>query len=232
MRGPFGKPGETWVQKGHPEVCWPQQWLREDLGSNVRIIEIRCCHSSLLTWVFGQSLGEAELRQLDRVAIECLRTSRFEFSIGVGDGYRPLVFVGHGYGGLMLKQTLVELHRHSHINKDVLSNLCGIVFYAGTNTKFTNKGWPWRLFSLMFKTVEDYLSELSKLFEAALDLKKVNVCVVNKNKSILQEIKDYSDLERYFIEVMDSNDICTPTSKEDPSYYALLEFLQQFLPNY
>jgi hypothetical protein len=29
---------------------------------------------------------------------------------------------------------------------------------------------------------------------------------------------------------MDSNDICTPTSKEDPSYYALLEFLQQFLP--
>jgi hypothetical protein len=94
--------------------------------------------------------------------------------------------VGHGYGGLMLKQTLVELHRHSHINKDVLSNLCGIVFYAGTNTKFTNKGWPWRLFSLMFKTVEDYLSELSKLFEAALDLKKVNVCVVNKNKSILQ----------------------------------------------
>jgi hypothetical protein len=37
-------------------------------------------------------------------------------------------------------------------------------------------------------------------------------------------------LERHFIEVMDSNDICTPTSEEDPSYYTLLEFLQQFLP--
>jgi hypothetical protein len=47
---------------------------------------------------------------------------------------------------------------------------------------------------------------------------------------LVQEIKDYSDLERYRIEVMDRYDICTPTSKEDPSYYALLEFLQQFLP--
>ncbi len=47
---------------------------------------------------------------------------------------------------------------------------------------------------------------------------------------MVQEIKDYSDLECQFSEVMDSNDSCTPTSKKDPSYYTLLEFLQQFLP--
>jgi hypothetical protein len=47
---------------------------------------------------------------------------------------------------------------------------------------------------------------------------------------LVQEIKDLTALERHFIDVMDSNDICTPTSKEDPSYYTLLEFLQQFLP--
>ncbi len=47
---------------------------------------------------------------------------------------------------------------------------------------------------------------------------------------LVQEIKDYSDLECQFIDVMDRNDICTPTSKDDPSYYTLLEFLQQFLP--
>jgi hypothetical protein len=98
----------------------------------------------------------------------------------------PLVFVGHGYGGLVLKQALVELHHESNKYKVLRSNPCGIVFYAETNTKFINKGWPWRLFSLMFKIVKDDLSELSKCFEAALDLKKVNVCVVNKNKSNLQ----------------------------------------------
>ncbi len=42
-----GKPGETWVQKGHPEVCWPQQWLPEDLGSNVRIFEIQPVYNSM-----------------------------------------------------------------------------------------------------------------------------------------------------------------------------------------
>jgi len=35
---------------------------------------------------------------------------------------------------------------------------------------------------------------------------------------LVQEIKDYSDLKRQLTDVMDSNDICTPTSKDDPSY--------------
>jgi hypothetical protein len=124
-----------------------------------------------------------------------------QISIGVGDGYRPLVVVGHGYGGLVLQQALVELHRYSHVYEDLLSNLCGIVFYGGTNTKLTNKhgpllmenkGWSLKnLTSWMFKTVkdrlmEDTLSELSEQFGAALDLKKVKVCVIDKNKSILQ----------------------------------------------
>jgi hypothetical protein len=47
---------------------------------------------------------------------------------------------------------------------------------------------------------------------------------------MVQKIKDYFDLERQLTDVMDCNDICTPTSKDDPSYYTLLEFLQQFLP--
>ncbi len=129
---------------------------------------------------------------------------RRKISIEDEDGQGcPLVFVGHGHGSLVLKQALVKLHDQSGLYKDLRSNLCGIVFYGGTNTKLTNKhdpmlmenkGWPWKFFknfqsilvSLMFETVKDHSSELSKRFEAALDLKKVNVCVVNKNKSILQ----------------------------------------------
>jgi len=95
---------------------------------------------------------------------------------------RPLVFVGHGYGGLVLKQTLVTLHDQLGFDqfgfyKDVRSNLYGIVFYGGTNTKVTG---------LKDSLLEHHLLELSKRFEAAVDLKKVKVCVVNKNKSFLQ----------------------------------------------
>ncbi len=130
-----------------------------------------------------------------------LHVLRRRISIRVGDGYHPLVFVGHGYGGLVLKQALVELHRQSHRYEDLRSNLCGIVFYGGTNTKLTNKHGlllmenkgrsSKNLTSLKFETVEDRLmentlSKLSKQFAAALDLKKVKKCVINKNKSILQ----------------------------------------------
>jgi hypothetical protein len=41
---------------------------------------------------------------------------------------------------------------------------------------------------------------------------------------------DPSYLEWQLTDVMDSNDIYTPTSKEDPSYLTVLEFLRQFLP--
>ncbi len=79
----------------------------------------------------------------------------------------------------MLKQALVELHRQSYILQDLRSNLCGIVFYGGTNTKLTNKHGP------MLMENEGRLSGLSGHFGAALDLTKVKVCVVNK-KSFLQ----------------------------------------------
>ncbi len=136
---------------------------------------------------------------------------RKEFSIEYeqdGQG-RPLVFVGHGYGGVVLKQVLVELHHPSCDYQDlrrlIHKTLCGIVFYGGTNTKLTNKHGPMlmenkgrsvkNVSSLKFESfkdrlvsesVEDRLSKLSEHFGAALDWRKVKVCVVNKNKSFLQ----------------------------------------------
>jgi hypothetical protein len=66
---PLRKPGETWVQKGHPEVCWPQQWLPEDLGSYVRIFEIRLWyHISLMGMLFYRSIKEAAIEEMNRVA--------------------------------------------------------------------------------------------------------------------------------------------------------------------
>ncbi len=62
------KPGETWVQKGHLEVCWPQQWLPEDLGSNVRIFEILPLYYPWPKRVRDHSVEEAALQQLDTVA--------------------------------------------------------------------------------------------------------------------------------------------------------------------
>jgi len=135
---------------------------------------------------------------------------KFSFEYKQDGQGRPLVFVGHGYGGLVLKQVLVERRYPSYPYEDLRSNLCGIVFYGGINTKLTNKHGPKlmenkgrsvknliglkiesfkdRLMSEIVedRLLEDTLSKLSERFGAALDLKKVKVCVVNKNKSFLQ----------------------------------------------
>jgi hypothetical protein len=54
--------GETWVQKGHPEVYWPQQWLPEDLGRNVRIFEILPLYYPWPKRVRDHSVEEAALQ--------------------------------------------------------------------------------------------------------------------------------------------------------------------------
>jgi hypothetical protein len=62
------KPRETWVQKGQPEVCWPKHWLPEDLGSNVRIFQIRPAYLFEAPGVLGRSVEEAAMRELDSLA--------------------------------------------------------------------------------------------------------------------------------------------------------------------
>jgi len=43
------------------------------------------------------------------------------------------------------------------------------------------------------------------------------------------EIKDYVDLEHPFTLVLNSNDVCTPSSKQESSYVTFLKVLQYFL---
>jgi hypothetical protein len=64
------EPGETWVQKGHPEVCWPKQWLSEDLSSNVQIFEIRYLCSEWPVEVPDHNFEEKVMKRLKTVAIE------------------------------------------------------------------------------------------------------------------------------------------------------------------
>jgi hypothetical protein len=157
---------------------------------------------------------------------------RWKFWIRFGDGDRPLVFVGHGDGGLVLKQALVKLLDESGSYKDLPSNLCGIVFYGGTNTKLTNKHGPLIRCPLQFKSAHfgrcwpllDEIKDYSDLECQLTDVLDSNDICTPTSKD------DPRYLEHQCNDVMDSDDICTPTSKDDPNYLTLLEFLRQFLP--
>jgi hypothetical protein len=111
---------------------------------------------------------------------------------------RPLVFVGHGYGALVLKQTLIN--PLSDFSKKLLCNLCGIVFYGAVQhlkTRSTNLK-PTEHTKMLdssqsiedpLKLITEVLLESSECFEAAVDLSKIKVCIVNQGNSNMQVCK-------------------------------------------
>jgi len=176
----------------HPNSCFKTSQIFQCLASErfdvIRITPFVSTQLVTSKWVMDDNDALKVTSFLSYIFLVChasFSLAELRWRISIRDKDRQgssLVFVGHGYGGLVLKRTLVTLHDRLGFDrlgfyKDLRSNLCGIVFYGGTNTKFRGlKDW---LF-------DDHLLELCKRFEAALDLKKVKVCVVNKNKSFLQ----------------------------------------------
>ncbi len=105
---------------------------------------------------------------------------QWEMSKWYGNGQSwPLVFVGHGCGTLMLKQTLINLH--SNFSENLLCNLCGIMFYGAilhlkthsTNLKpikHTNMLDSFQSIEVPLKLIIEVLLETYECFEATMDL--------------------------------------------------------------
>ncbi len=43
----------TWTQRGHDDVCWPQEWLPFDLGEVVRIFSVSY-NANVITSPYGE----------------------------------------------------------------------------------------------------------------------------------------------------------------------------------
>lgn len=103
--------------------CWPRDWLQDD-ANNIRVLGVDF-DSYISQWggacptqSFKSSLGERSEDMLRRLR-----------EAGVGD--RPVIFVGHSMGGLIIKQMLVEAEASG--DQDVLKiakNTKGVVFYS------------------------------------------------------------------------------------------------------
>ncbi len=54
----YHMPWETWVQKGHPKVCWPKEWLLKDLSSSGKSSKL-----NFLTWGSQSSFLTATMKK-------------------------------------------------------------------------------------------------------------------------------------------------------------------------
>ncbi|CAM6042075.1 unnamed protein product [Sphagnum compactum] len=124
---------KTWIQRRHPEVCWPRDWLPkppedQGLGTDIRVLSVAypAPRESMKEWV--------------KYMMELLIYS----STWQLQHPQNIILVGHKFGGILIKSLIIEVNKVARrkICQDVAEkeakdsceafqhNLNGIMFYS------------------------------------------------------------------------------------------------------
>uniref|UniRef100_A0A9L0J8D2 Protein SERAC1 n=1 Tax=Equus asinus TaxID=9793 RepID=A0A9L0J8D2_EQUAS len=130
-------------------TCWPKTWLARDCPA-LRIISVEY-DTSLSDW---RARCPMERKSIAFRSNELLRKLR---AAGVGD--RPLIWVSHSMGGLLVKKMLLEASKKPEMNT-VINNTRGIVFYSVPHHGSHLAEYSVNIRYLLFPSLE--VKELSK----------------------------------------------------------------------
>ncbi|XP_067008615.2 protein SERAC1 isoform X2 [Anabrus simplex] len=172
--------------------CWPMDWLPKDC-SNLRILGVN--YDTKLTLWSPMCPIEATKRSLAERSEDMLRMLQ-----QAGVGCRPVVWVAHSMGGLLVKNTLVKAWKS---DDPELKNMChstkGIVFYS-----VPHKGTP--------------MANLTSATEL----------VVSPTVEV-QELRENPGVGEYFEIPQDHLCICKPASRESFLYQKVLHLISKIL---
>ncbi|XP_061609676.1 protein SERAC1 isoform X3 [Phyllopteryx taeniolatus] len=101
--------------------CWPKTWLAADCP-NLRVLSVEY-DSHLSDWM-AKCPAENQRKSLAYRSRELLKKLKMA---GVGD--RPVVWVAHSMGGLLVKKMLIDASEDPDM-KDLFKNTRGILFYS------------------------------------------------------------------------------------------------------
>ncbi|XP_073075938.1 protein SERAC1 isoform X2 [Manis javanica] len=163
IHGLMGAAFKTWRQQDSERVlpekisedearyttCWPKTWLARDCPA-LRIISVEY-DTSLSDW---RARCPVERKSIAFRSNELLRKLR---AAGVGD--RPMVWVSHSMGGLLVKKMLLEASKKPEMNT-VINNTRGIVFYSVPHHGSRLAEYSVNIRYLLFPSLE--VKELSK----------------------------------------------------------------------
>ncbi|KQK23256.1 hypothetical protein BRADI_1g72280v3 [Brachypodium distachyon] len=123
---------------GKEGTCWPREWLSSDFPQ-ARFLTVK--YKTNLTQWTGASLP---LQEVSSMLLRKLVTA--------GIGSRPVVFVTHSMGGLVVKQMLHQAKLNNYEN--FLNNTIGLVFYSCPHfgSKLADMPWHWRIKKRVSKT--------------------------------------------------------------------------------
>lgn len=227
-------------EAGKQGSCWPGEWLTTDFP-HARLFTVK--YKTNLTQWSGASLP---LQEVSSLLLKKL--------VAAGIGNRPVVFVTHSMGGLVVKQMLYEARTNDFTT--LLNNTVGIVFYSCPHFGSKLADMPWQMGFVLrpapsigelrsgsprLVELNDFIRQLHK--KGSLDVLSFSETKVTPivegygGWAFRMEIVPIESAYPGFGElvVLDSTDhinSCKPVSRADPSYRETLDFLQKLKTHY
>jgi len=104
--------------------CWPRDWLEEECRDHVRVLG--CDFDSYLSQWGNNCPTQSYKQNLEERSEDMLAKL-----VQAGVGTRPVIFVGHSMGGLIIKKMLVSAQTSGDSTlHQFASNTKGVVFYS------------------------------------------------------------------------------------------------------
>ncbi|KAH8972677.1 hypothetical protein BDL97_01G004100 [Sphagnum fallax] len=247
---------ETWTTRPTNDreecICWPEEWLPEDLNNNVRILSLSY-DSHIVASVHD------DVTEIGKNLIQSLISNlRYQ---SLWDG--PVALVAYSFGGLVLKSLVVEARKRVYQRltnglddeiqkccKTFLNNVKGVIFYGVPHSGAPNlsKYFKWqcqqiKTFNKHFaqlglsRNLEPFNQQMESLSKEFKDVVHEDLIIyefgeglpIDKNWGILVPYVSATRLSNnnhYKIEDADHLTICKPSNKDHPSYFLLLKCLR------
>uniref|UniRef100_A0A4W5KU53 Protein SERAC1 n=1 Tax=Hucho hucho TaxID=62062 RepID=A0A4W5KU53_9TELE len=254
VHGLLGAAFKTWRQKdcepteekaaGASEdytECWPKSWLAADCP-NLRVLSVEY-DTHLSDWR-AKCPVENQRMSLAYRSRELLKKLK---SAGVGD--RPVVWVSHSMGGLLVKKMLLDASRDPDM-RELMKNTKGVMFYSVPHHGTFMAEYSVNVRYLLFPSVE--VRELCRDSPALRDL---NVNFLNMAKDREFNVLSFAETMPTTIGPMikilvvptqsadlgigdlvqvdvDHLNICKPEKKDSFLYKRSLQFIQDALKGY
>ncbi|KAK9756339.1 hypothetical protein RND81_01G090300 [Saponaria officinalis] len=222
-------------EAGKQGTFWPGEWLSVDFP-HARLFTLK--YKTNLTQWSGASLP---LQEVSSMLLEKL--------VAADIGSRPVVFVTHSMGGLVVKQLLYQAKTENLNN--LVNNTIGVVFYSCPHFGSKLADMPWRM-GLVLRPAPS----IGELRSGSPRLVELNDFIRQLHKKGLLEVLSFCEtkvtplVEGYGgwafrmeivpiesaypgfgdIVVLESTDhinSCKPVNRDDPSYTEILGFLHK-----
>eukprot|EP00268_Persea_americana_P060039 TRINITY_DN7434_c0_g1_i9.p1 TRINITY_DN7434_c0_g1~~TRINITY_DN7434_c0_g1_i9.p1 ORF type:complete len:188 (-),score=27.08 TRINITY_DN7434_c0_g1_i9:565-1128(-) len=174
--------------------------------------------------------------------------------VAAGIGNRPVVFVTHSMGGLVVKQMLYEAKRENF--NEFFNNTIGVVFYSCPHFGSKLADMPWRM-GLVFRPAPS----IGELRSGSPRLVELNDFIRHLHNKGLLDVLSFSETqvtpivegyggwalrmeivpiesaypgygELVVLDATDHINSCKPVNRTDPSYTEILSFLQKLKAHY